>query len=110
MRGDGNFTLSGLRYPFRVSSGPAGDGNGTRVHLNIDPGARPLAVDLDGVLVFEARAPRFDGAIVLAVPAGLKAKGMSPSRPGKYRPRSRPTRPQQNSTSSMSATAPKSGR
>jgi large subunit ribosomal protein L24 len=75
VRGDGNFTLSGLRYPFRVSSGPAGDGNGTRVHLNIDPGARPLSVDLDGVLSFEARAPRFDGALVLAVPAGLKAQG-----------------------------------
>ena len=74
VRGDGNFMLSGLRYPFRVSSGPAGDGNGTRVHLNIDPGARPLSVDLDGVLSFEARAPRFDGALVLAVPAGLKAQ------------------------------------
>ena len=73
VRGDGNFMLSGLRYPFRVSSGPAGDG--TRVHLNIDPGARPLSVDLDGVLSFEARAPRFDGALVLAVPAGLKAQG-----------------------------------
>ncbi len=72
VRGDGNFMLSGLRYPFRVSSGPAGDGNGTRVHLNIDPGARPLSLDLDGVLSFEARAPRFDGGLVLAVPAGLK--------------------------------------
>ncbi|MGA7995561.1 MAG: AsmA-like C-terminal region-containing protein, partial [Bradyrhizobium sp.] len=83
LRGDGNFTLSGLRYPFRVSSGPAGDGNGTRVHLNIDPGARPLAVDLDGVLSFEARAPRFDGALVLAVPAGLKAQGNVPITPWK---------------------------
>jgi uncharacterized protein involved in outer membrane biogenesis len=73
VRGDGNFMLSGLRYPFRVSSGPAGDG--TRVHLNIDPGARPLSVDLDGVLSFEARTPRFDGALVLAVPAGLKTQG-----------------------------------
>ena len=83
VRGDGNFMLSGLRYPFRVSSGPAGDGNGTRVHLNIDPGARPLSVDLDGVLSFEARAPRFDGALVLAVPAGLKAQGNVPITPWK---------------------------
>ena len=75
VRGDGNFMLSGLRYPFRVSSGPSADGNGTRVHLNIDPGARALSVDLDGVLSFEARAPRFDGALVLAVPSGLKAQG-----------------------------------
>ena len=74
VRGDGNFMLSGTRYPFRVSSGQTADGSGTRVHLNIDPGARALSVDLDGVLSFEARAPRFDGTVVLAVPAGLKGR------------------------------------
>jgi AsmA-like C-terminal region/AsmA family len=73
IRGDGNFTFSGARYPFRVSSGQSADGAGTRVHLNVDPGARALSVELDGVLSFEARAPRFDGAMVLAVPLGLKA-------------------------------------
>ena len=81
VRGDGNFMLSGVRYPFRVSSGQTADGNGTRVHLNLDPGARALSVDLDGVLAFEARAPRFDGALVLAVPAGLKAKDDTPITP-----------------------------
>ena len=74
VRGDGNFMLSGLRYPFRVSSSQGADGNGTRIHLNIDPGARALSVDLDGVLSFEARAPRFDGALVLATPPGLKTR------------------------------------
>lgn len=68
IRGDGNFTLSGTRYPFRVSSGQTSDGNGTRVHVNIDPGPRTLSVDLDGVLAFEARAPRFEGAVTLASP------------------------------------------
>ncbi|MEH2483071.1 uncharacterized protein involved in outer membrane biogenesis [Nitrobacteraceae bacterium AZCC 2146] len=72
MRGDGNFTLSGARYPFRVSSGQTVDGSGTRVHLTIDPGARPLTIDLDGTLSFDARMPRFDGALVLASPSGLK--------------------------------------
>jgi large subunit ribosomal protein L24 len=81
VRGDGNFMLAGLRYPFRVSSGPGADGSGTRVHLNIDPGARALSADLDGVLSFEARAPRFEGALVLAVPAGLKARGDVPITP-----------------------------
>jgi len=66
IRGDGNFMLSGVHYPFRISSGQGPDGNGTRVHLNIDPGQRPLAADLDGLLSFEARAPRFDGAMTLA--------------------------------------------
>jgi AsmA-like C-terminal region/AsmA family len=81
VRGDGNFMLSGVRYPFRVSSGQGADGASTRVHLSIDPGARALSADLDGVLSFEARAPRFEGALVLAVPAGLKAKGDVPITP-----------------------------
>jgi len=81
VRGDGNFMLAGLRYPFRVSSGQSADGNATRVHLNIDPGARALSADLDGTLAFEARAPRFEGAMVLAVPPGLKASGDVPITP-----------------------------
>ena len=38
MRGDGSVTVSGSRYPFRVSSGRSPDGNGTRLHLNVDSG------------------------------------------------------------------------
>jgi uncharacterized protein involved in outer membrane biogenesis len=72
VRGDGNFVLSGIRYPFRVSSGQTPDGGGTRVHFTVDPGARGRSVDLDGVLSFEARAPRFDGAVTLAGPGGIK--------------------------------------
>ncbi len=72
VRGDGNFTLSGTRYPFRVSSGASPDGTGTRVHLNIDPGARALAADLEGVLSFRGRAPRFEGVASLATPANPK--------------------------------------
>ncbi|HEY0911796.1 MAG TPA: AsmA family protein, partial [Bradyrhizobium sp.] len=72
VRGDGNVTVSGTRYPFRVSSGDSPDGSGTRIHLNIDPGARALAADLEGVLSFKAHAPRFEGAIMLATPANLK--------------------------------------
>ena len=69
VRGDGNFTLSDIRYPFRVSSGQGPDGNGTRIHLNIDPGQRAFAADLDGILNFDARAPRFEGAVTLGTPA-----------------------------------------
>ena len=72
VRGDGNFLLSGIRYPFRVSSGQTPDGSGTRVHLTVDPGARARSVDLDGVLTFDARAPRFDGAVIVAGPGGIK--------------------------------------
>ena len=81
VRGDGNFMLSGTRYPFRVSSGPTPDGSGTRLHFNIDPGARAWSADLDGVLSFEARAPRFEGAVTLAVPAAPRSRnaGSEPS-------------------------------
>lgn len=68
IRGDGNFLLAGIRYPFRISSGQTQDGSGTRFHLNVDPGQRALAVDLDGVLHFEQRAPRFDGSLTVARP------------------------------------------
>jgi large subunit ribosomal protein L24 len=85
VRGDGSFVLAGIRYPFRVSSGQGADGNGTRVHFNIDPAARALSADLDGVLSFEARAPRFEGAVTLAAPAGPKAKGGTEASPAPWR-------------------------
>jgi large subunit ribosomal protein L24 len=73
VRGDGNFMLAGVRYPFRVSSGQTQDGSGTRLHLTVDPGARGRSVDLDGVVSFIARTPRFEGAAILSgpVPAGI---------------------------------------
>ena len=72
MRGDGHFVLAGTRYPFRVSSGQSPDGNSTRVHLTIDPGQRPLSIDLEGQLSFQSRAPRFDGVAVVAKPPPKK--------------------------------------
>ncbi len=68
VRGDGNFTVSGVRYPFRLSSGQGQDGNGLRVHFSIDRGDRPLSADLEGLLTFDSRVPHFEGAIALAVP------------------------------------------
>ena len=85
VRGDGNFVLSGARYPFRVSSGQSADGSGTRVHLNIDPGARALSADIDGVLGFETRAPRFEGAVVLATSAEPRTKGGTGAAPTPWR-------------------------
>ena len=75
VRGDGSFVLKDVRYPFRVSSGQSADGNGTRIHLNLDPGRRPLSVELDGVLNFDARAPRFEGSVALAASPRPTPKG-----------------------------------
>ena len=74
VRGDGNVSVDGTRYPFRVSSGQTNDGSGTRLHLNIDPGQRPVTAELDGLLNVEARAPRFEGALTLALPPPPKGQ------------------------------------
>ena len=79
VRGDGAFSANGVRYPFRVSSGPSADGNATRLHLNIDPGERAILADLEGVLAFDNRLPKFDGALTLAVPAAKKAGEAGPT-------------------------------
>jgi uncharacterized protein involved in outer membrane biogenesis len=80
VRGDGSFVLDGTRYPFRVSSGQTGDGNGTRVHLTVDPGEQPVSADLDGVLTFQARAPHFEGSVTLASPLAPR-KGKAETSP-----------------------------
>nr|WP_249145414.1 AsmA-like C-terminal region-containing protein [Bradyrhizobium diazoefficiens] len=72
VRGDGRFTAGGTLYPFRISSGPSADGSATRLHLNIDPGDRAILADLEGVLAFDNRLPKFDGALTLAVPPPKK--------------------------------------
>ena len=74
VRGDGHFLLNDVRYPFRVSSGQSADGSGTRLHINIDQDTRALSAEVDGVLSFEARAPRFEGSVALAS-GGSKVKG-----------------------------------
>jgi hypothetical protein len=82
VRGDGNVTVDGTRYPFRVSSGQNNDGGGTRLHINVDPGQQPVSAELDGLLNFEARAPRFEGTLTLAVPPPPPPKGQSAGQPG----------------------------
>ncbi|MGY8661629.1 AsmA-like C-terminal region-containing protein [Bradyrhizobium sp. UFLA05-109] len=82
VRGDGNVTVSGTRYPFRVSSGPSPDGTATRLHVNIDPGERAILADLEGVLAFDGRLPKFDGALTLAVPSAKDTSRDKPAASG----------------------------
>lgn len=76
VRGDGNFMVHGVRYPFRVSSGQTQDGNGARVRFTVEPAQRPLAIDLDGLLTFDQRAPSFEGTATLSAPAAVKGVTM----------------------------------
>lgn len=77
LRGDGNFRLSGNRYPFRISSSPQPEG-GARVRLVVDRAQTPWSADIDGVLGWDARSPRFDGAMTMTgavAQAGSAADG-----------------------------------
>ncbi len=74
VRGEGSFALAGARYGFNVSSGQIAGNSGTRIHLGIDPGDRSPSAEIDGVLNFEGRAPRFEGAVTLATAPPPKAK------------------------------------
>jgi large subunit ribosomal protein L24 len=78
VRGEGSFAFEGTRYGFHASSGQTADGNGTRVHLGIDASERTPSADLDGVLSFEGRAPRFEGGVTLASLAKPKASDNAP--------------------------------
>jgi large subunit ribosomal protein L24 len=73
MRGEGVLKTGGVRYPFRVATGRTTDGAGQRVRLNLEPGARPLAADLDGVLHFDDAMPRFDGSLSISRPSPPKS-------------------------------------
>lgn len=73
IRGEGTFLYGATRYPFRLSSGQTGDNRGTRVRFTVEPGERLLTADVDGVVSFEAGAPRFEGAVTLARPVSLRA-------------------------------------
>ena len=75
LRGDGSVSIAGTRYPFRASSSQDKDSSGLRVHLNVDPGERPLAADIEGLISFGNRAPRFDGAVTLSSPPLPKEQG-----------------------------------
>jgi len=66
IRGNGNFMVGGTRYPFRIASSRDDAGGGARLHLTLEPGLHGLTADLEGALRFEARAPRFEGTVVLA--------------------------------------------
>jgi hypothetical protein len=74
LRGDGALSIRGTRYPFRVTSSQDKESSGLRVHLNVDPGQRPLAADAEGLITFANRSPHFDGAVTLSSPPKEPAK------------------------------------
>jgi len=81
IRGDGNFLVDGTRYPFRLSSSPAGDNAGSRLRFTLESSERGWMADLEGALTVEARTPRFDGALTLASVAARASSDDAQSTP-----------------------------
>lgn len=81
LRGDGAVSMRGARYPFRVSSSQDKDSSGLRVHLNIDPGERPVMADIEGLISFPNASPKFEGALTLSSPP--KEQGTDKEKPAK---------------------------
>ena len=107
VRGDGNFMLSGIALSVpRLVRPDAGRQRHPRASHRRSRRAR-RRVDLDGVLSFDARAPRFEGAVMLAG-ARRGSNDREPRRrepPGACRPSSRPIRRPRGSNSSRRVTA-----
>ena len=75
LRGDGAVSIRGARFPFRVSSSQDKESGGLRVHLNIDPGERAVIADVEGLISFPNRSPRFEGALTLSSPPKEQGDG-----------------------------------
>ena len=107
VRGDGNFMLSGTRYPFRISSGQSVDGEGTRIYSTSTPArarCRPTSKACSA-----SRRGRRASKVSRPCRFRLRRRRKAPTRGqrrGGYRPRSRPIRSPRGSNNSRRATAP----
>ncbi|MDO9411130.1 MAG: AsmA family protein [Pseudolabrys sp.] len=70
-KGEGAVTIGDELYPYRLSTGRYTDDGGMKVHVNVDPVNRPLAIETDGMLTLGDGAPRYDGTVTLAKPVGI---------------------------------------
>jgi len=94
LRGDGAVTVQGTRFPFRVSSSQDKDSSGLRVHLNIDPGQRPVVADVEGLISFGNRSPHFNGALTLSSPPKEQSKDQAKDQAKDRAAKDQPSKPQ----------------
>ncbi len=80
--GEGAAAIGGELYPFRVSTGRAGDDGAIKVHLNVDPVSHPLSIEADGVLAIPNGEPSFNGILSFARPVSIaSARAASVTQP-----------------------------
>jgi large subunit ribosomal protein L24 len=86
-KGEGAATVGGELYPFRLSTGRAGEDGALKLHLNIDPVSHPLSIEADGSLALAGGEPRFDGTWSLTRPVGIAASSpATPNQPALSQP------------------------
>jgi hypothetical protein len=73
-KGEGAANMGGDLYPFRLSTGRYGNDGQIKLHVNVDPVARPLSAEFDGVLSAKNGGPNFEGNVSFARPVGLAAR------------------------------------
>jgi large subunit ribosomal protein L24 len=74
-RGEGAFSLDGVRHSYRATLTRPPEGRGARARLVVEPGDRPLSVDIEGLVTIEGGKPGFDGMLMLARGAGARPGG-----------------------------------
>jgi len=68
LRGEGAFVIADGRFGYRISTSRLGE-DGLKFKLSVDA-EQPLTIEADGALTFDQAAPRFEGNLALARPAG----------------------------------------
>lgn len=72
---EGRFTREGEAYGLRLGTGRFDRYGAARIKLTVEPKARPLSFELDGIATLGTGAPRFEGMAVLARPAPKPEEG-----------------------------------
>jgi large subunit ribosomal protein L24 len=67
-RGEGAFVANGDLVSYRVAA--SRQDNAIKLRLTLEPSASPMPVDIDGTLLAENTAPRFEGTLTVTRPAG----------------------------------------
>jgi uncharacterized protein involved in outer membrane biogenesis len=74
VRGEGDVTIAGKLYPFRIASGRLSEDGALKLHINVDPAGRLISIEGDGTLTFAGGEPHFDGTLNLSRPVGLSSR------------------------------------
>ena len=67
-RGEGAFVSNGDLVSYRVAA--SRQDNAIKLRLTLEPSASPMPVEIDGTLLADNTAPRFEGALTVTRPAG----------------------------------------